>query len=64
MNAKEIWHDPVVEEIHRVREAIAEKHHHDLDAIAKAAEEKSLALGFKVAAPEPRSTDSVVAKAS
>ena len=25
MNAKEIWHDPVVEEIHRVRAAIAEQ---------------------------------------
>jgi len=64
MNAKEIWRDPVVEEIHRVRAAIAEKHHHDLDAIAEAAEEKSLELGFTVAAPGPRSPDSLVAKAS
>jgi hypothetical protein len=37
MNNKDVWHDPVVAEIHRVREEIAERYHHDLDAIAKAA---------------------------
>jgi hypothetical protein len=64
MNAKLVWHDPVVAEIHQIRNEIAEKYHHDLDAIAKAAEEKTRALGFTVASPEPRTERVFQAKAS
>jgi hypothetical protein len=63
MNAKETWRDPIVAELHRVRGEIAERYHHDLDAIAMAAEEKSRALGFTIAAPKPRPADISISKA-
>jgi hypothetical protein len=43
-----IWHDPIVAEIHAIRERIASQFHNDLAAYSKAAEEHCRSLGFTV----------------
>lgn len=63
MNAELTWHDPIVEEIHQVRRELAERYHHDLDAIAKALDDQARALGFTTKRP-PSPIDAVETKAS
>mgnify|MGYP001166952008 FL=1 len=43
------WHDPVVAEIHAIRERLAEQYHHDLLAYSEAAEAHCRALGLNMA---------------
>jgi hypothetical protein len=47
MNTTEALHDPIVGEIHAIREALAEKYHDDLVSYSQAAESHCRALGFK-----------------
>ena len=44
------WQDPVVQELHAVREQLIEKYHGDLHAYSKHATAHALALGFKFTA--------------
>lgn len=46
MNA--IWHDPVVAELHSVRERLAEEYHGDLAAYSAAAAEHCRELGLSI----------------
>lgn len=46
MNTTEIWHDPIVAEIHAARERIADEYQNDLIAYSEAAESHCRALGF------------------
>jgi hypothetical protein len=48
MNATTLWHDPVVAEIHAVRERLADQYHNDLLAYSKAAEVGCHALGLNM----------------
>lgn len=43
------WHDPVVAEIHAVRERLAEQYHDDLAAYSAAAEAHCRELGLNMA---------------
>lgn len=47
MNTAAMRHDPVVAEIHAVREQLAEEYHGDLLAYSQAAEAHCHALGFR-----------------
>lgn len=49
MNTPSPWHDPVVAEIHAIREKLAQKYHGDLLAYSKAAEARCRALGLHIA---------------
>ena len=44
-----VWHDPIVAEIHAMRERFAGQYQNDLAAYSKAAEAHCRALGFTVA---------------
>lgn len=60
MNPTQAWRDPVVAEIHKVRETLAEQYHNDLVAYSEAAQEHCRALGFKFASNrhrEPSTTE-------
>jgi hypothetical protein len=46
MNITEAWHDPIVAEIHAIREQLAEQYQNDLVAYSKTAEEHCRALGL------------------
>lgn len=46
MNTTSTWHDPVVAEIHAVRERLADQYHNDLLAYSNAAEARCRALGL------------------
>lgn len=59
MNTPLMWHDPLVAEIHAIRENLAEQYHNDLVAYSKAAEEHCRALGLQFAA-SPRKQSSTV----
>ena len=48
MNKNLLWHDPVVAEIHLIREHLANRYHDDLMAYSKAAEEHCRALGLNI----------------
>lgn len=52
MNA--IWHDPVVAEIHAVREHLAEQYHGDIAAYTAAAEAHCRELGLNMLRVESR----------
>lgn len=52
MNATLSWHDPVVAEIHAIRERLADQYHNDLLAYSKAAEARCRVLGLKMAADQ------------
>lgn len=54
MNTTETWHDPVVAEIHTIREQLAKQYQNDLVAYSKAAEEHCRALGLTIT-QSPRS---------
>jgi hypothetical protein len=49
--------DPIVEEVHRVREDIAEQSSNDLAAICSAARERQAASGQPPVSMPPRSPD-------
>lgn len=49
MNVTPAWHDPVVAEIHAIRERLAEQYHNDLLAYSTAAEARCRALGLNMA---------------
>ena len=59
MNTPQPWHDPLVAEIHAIRENLAEQYHNDLVAYSKAAEEHCRALGLQFA-ESPRKQASAV----
>lgn len=40
------WHDPIVAELHAIREQLADQYHNDLLAYSQAAELHCRALGF------------------
>lgn len=42
-----LWHDPIVAEIHAIREQLMEQYHGNLVKLSQAAEEHSRALGFQ-----------------
>lgn len=44
------WRDPVVEEIHAIRQQLLEKYQGDLHTFSKVATAKALALGFQFTA--------------
>ena len=44
------WHDPIVQELHAVRENLVEKYHGNMHAYSLAAREHALALGFQFTA--------------
>jgi hypothetical protein len=41
------WHDPIVQELHAVREKLVEKYQGNLHTYSVAAREHSIALGFQ-----------------
>jgi hypothetical protein len=43
------WHDPIVTELHAVRERLAERFRNDLAAYSESADAHCRALGFQVA---------------
>lgn len=43
---KNAWHDPIVAEIHAIRDHLAEQYKNDLTAYSKAAEAHCHSLGF------------------
>jgi hypothetical protein len=49
--------DPIVDEIHRIREQIAEQANNDLAAICRAARERQAASGQDPVAMPPRKSD-------
>ena len=54
MNVTPAWHDPVVAEIHAIRERLAEQYHNDLLAYSTAAVARCRALGLNmVTDPHP-----------
>ena len=42
------WHDPIVAELHDIREKLVEKYHGDMAAYSQDARAHALALGFKI----------------
>ena len=62
MKKKAVWRDPIVAEIHALRERLAIQYKNDLSAYSLAAETRSRALGFKFV--EDRRADSVIGKSS
>lgn len=46
-----IWHDPIVSEIHEIRQQLNDKYHGDLHAYSQAATANAIALGFKFYTP-------------
>jgi len=49
MNTTESLHDSIIDEIHAIREALAEKYHNDLVFYSQSAESHCRTLGFKFA---------------
>lgn len=49
MNITKAWHDPIVAEIHAIREPLAKQYQNDLVAYSNAAEEHCRALGLTMA---------------
>ena len=49
-----MWHDPIVEEIHRIRDEHAKKFGYDLHAICEDLRKKQAASGRKVVSLQPR----------
>lgn len=48
MNTTKAWRDPIVADIHAIREHLAEQYHNDLAAYSRAAEAHCRALGFRM----------------
>jgi hypothetical protein len=49
-----LWHDPIVQELHDIREQLVKKYHEDNSQAAKA---HALALGFRFGPVGPGTTD-------
>ena len=49
-----MYNDPIVEEIHRIREEIAKRFNYDLEAIVRDAQRRQHESGAKVVRREPR----------
>ena len=49
-----MWRDPIVEEIHRIRDEQAKKFGYDLHAICEDLRKKQVSSGHKVASRRPR----------
>jgi len=49
-----MWEDPIVAEIHRIREQIAARHNYDLHAICQAMREQEKTGGREVVTLPPR----------
>jgi len=49
--------DPIVDEIHRIREKISEEHGHDIRAIGKAAKAREGQSGHEVVSFAPQSVE-------
>ncbi len=49
-----MWQDPIVEEIHRIREKHAKKFNYDLHAICEDIRKKQAQSGHKVVSRPPR----------
>jgi len=49
-----MWKDPVVEEIHRIRDEQAKKFNYDLHAICEDARAKQMSAGHKVVSRSPK----------
>jgi hypothetical protein len=45
------WHDPIVTELHAIRQQLNDKYRGDLHAYSQAATANALALGFKFYTP-------------
>lgn len=56
------WHDPIIAEIHSVRQQLNDKYHGDLHAYSEAATANALALGFKFYTPPGNKTDPTAGK--
>ncbi len=52
------WHDPIVQELHDVREKLLEKYHGNLHTYSQAVRANALALGFQL------TTDKLLTKTS
>jgi hypothetical protein len=55
-NRQPEWHDPIVQELHDVREKLVEKYQGNMHVYSQAARAHALALGFQFATekkPEP-----------
>ena len=51
-----MWHDPIVEEIQRIRDEQAKKLNYDLHAICEDLRKKQSTFGIKVISRSPRRT--------
>lgn len=49
--------DPIVEEVHAIREALAKKHDYDIDAIVEALRAASIQRGRDVVSLPPKTVD-------
>jgi hypothetical protein len=49
-----MWRDPIVQEIHRIRDEHARKFNYDLHAICEDARRKQAQSGHKVVSRQPR----------
>ncbi|WP_157817560.1 hypothetical protein [Candidatus Thiodictyon syntrophicum] len=49
MTVTPVWRDPIVAELHTIREQLAERFHNDLAAYSRAAEAHCRELGFQIA---------------
>lgn len=52
-----VWNDPIVEEIHRIREEIMQEHDNDLHKLFKHLRERQRESGRKVVTRSPRRPD-------
>jgi hypothetical protein len=50
------WHDPIVQELHAVREKLVEKYQGNLHAYSQAARAHAIALGFQFTSIKPPPT--------
>ncbi len=50
------WQDPIVQELHAIREKLVEKYQGNLHEYSTAARAHTLALGFKFAPTQPPNT--------
>lgn len=61
MKESAVRHDPIVAEIHAIRERLASQFQNDLAAYSLAAEAHSRALGFKFAEGRPSESSQLLA---
>jgi hypothetical protein len=56
-----MWEDPIVAEVHRIREILAAKFNFDIDAIFADMQERQAALGDRQVSPKTRAEPTVEA---